>query len=257
MLSHEEEYFFDLNGYVLVKGALPLPTVSALREFLAPLAHDLALFDINFLWTTALANLIDAEPVYSKLNHILGPTIRVDHAFAGTERFTANTRQMHHTPFLAHKGLFYDHCRGKIFTGLVGVIYCLVDGGAAGGFCCVPGSHKSAVSTPPEVFAIADNPLVRNVQQEPGDAIIFTEALTHGTYPPGPGFNRLSVFIKYSPGWMAYRRRPPQALVQGEASPTPGYATLALPPTHDETLLSARQREMLSPEIYARDRAAT
>ena len=36
---------------------------------------------------------------------------------------------------------------------------------------------------PRRLFLIEGNPLVRQIPQKAGEALIFTEALTHGTWP--------------------------------------------------------------------------
>ena len=49
-------------------------------------------------------------------------------------------------------------------------------------------------------MCIRDSPnCVRRVPAKPGDAIIFTEALTHGTLPWQANDPRLTVFYKFSP----------------------------------------------------------
>ena len=57
-----------------------------------------------------------------------------------------------------------------------------------GGFCCIPGSHKSNFSSPPQLKAVKDSPeCMKGVHQKAGDVAIFTEALTHGTLAVGSG----------------------------------------------------------------------
>jgi ectoine hydroxylase-related dioxygenase (phytanoyl-CoA dioxygenase family) len=93
-------------------------------------------------------------------------------------------------------------------SGLTAVTYCLT--GAApgdGGFCCIPGSHKSnfATSLPADVRTYRRQPhyLVQPALQ-PGDAVIFTEALVHGTAPWRAGHERRALLYKYSPGHSAW-----------------------------------------------------
>jgi Phytanoyl-CoA dioxygenase (PhyH) len=256
MLTDAERFLFDLNGYIVVKNALPNDLIVKLRTLLQPLVDGPSLIDIDFLWHEELLALADMEPVFAKLGELVGPSIRIDHAFAATEKYTYNCERMHHSPFLERSGLFYGYSRGQFFNGLVGVIYCLNELKDQGGFCCIPGSHKSLVGMPDELYAVAGNEHVRNVQQQPGDAIIFSEALTHGTYPPGDTFDRLSVFIKYAPGWMAFRQ-PLVACDIGRLSPTPGYGHGDRPALVAAETLSDRQRILLGSSVYSRDRPET
>jgi ectoine hydroxylase-related dioxygenase (phytanoyl-CoA dioxygenase family) len=52
-----------------------------------------------------------------------------------------------------------------------------------GGFCCLPGSHKSNVALPPRYMDLSKriDRAVHRVPAAAGDCIIFTEGLTHGT----------------------------------------------------------------------------
>ena len=58
-----------------------------------------------------------------------------------------------------------------------------------GGFGCVPGSHKtnfSSHSIPDAIRSFEQAaPYVEQVTSQAGDAILFTEALIHGTMPCG------------------------------------------------------------------------
>merc|ERR1711920_490319 len=82
-----------------------------------------------------------------------------------------------------------------------------------GGFCCIPGTHKSNVPMPDawRSFANGVNPVVKGVPAHAGDAIIFTEVLTHGTLPWKVDSPRNTIFLKFSPhgtSWSADYLRP-------------------------------------------------
>ena len=103
-------------------------------------------------------------------------------------------------------------------NGLSVVAYNLKDVGPYdGGFGCVPGSHKSNYGFPDEWKEMEEpGPLVERVTGPAGTAIIFTEALTHGTLPWAGADERRTIFFKYSPhsvSWSADyfdRRRLPK-----------------------------------------------
>ena len=73
----------------------------------------------------------------------------------------------------------------------------------AGGFACIPGSHKSNFLTeiPSEVRRF-ERPAhyVAQPALEAGDVLFFTEALVHGTMPWTAGHQRRALLYKYSPG---------------------------------------------------------
>ena len=68
----------------------------------------------------------------------------------------------------------------------------------------MPGSHKSNFSTgsiPDEVRSFdADRHYVVQPEVEAGDALIFTEALVHGTMTWRAEHERRALLYKYSPG---------------------------------------------------------
>ncbi len=67
-----------------------------------------------------------------------------------------------------------------------------------GGFACIPGSHKSNLPCPQEVRYYQANPAgsVTQVPMRAGDMLIFTEALTHSTYPGTASHHRRAQLSK-------------------------------------------------------------
>ncbi|HAA73842.1 TPA: hypothetical protein DCE37_01825 [Candidatus Latescibacteria bacterium] len=85
-----------------------------------------------------------------------------------------------------------------MYNGLTVVSWQLCDvGPEAGGFCCIPGSHKANCVTFPEAKA--------------GSIIIFTEALTHGSAPWIADHQRRSLLFKYSPAQQSWSSKHIQA----------------------------------------------
>jgi ectoine hydroxylase-related dioxygenase (phytanoyl-CoA dioxygenase family) len=91
---------------------------------------------------------------------------------------------------------------GRIFSGLIVVSYVLVPAADGEGFACVRGSHKSEFELPADVKDLSDRSLITVPEAEPGDAIIFTEALTHGSTPWTSSHMRRALLFKYTPGHM-------------------------------------------------------
>jgi hypothetical protein len=147
--------------------------------------------------------LIDAEPMISLVAEAIGTLPRLNHDYA-ILRYHAGDRTMFHlgntpvTPscqFRAHDGRF--------LSTLVKVVYPLTDQGTEDGcFSVIPGSHKSSYANPygrdPDGI-----PVREPVPCRAGDAIVFTEALTHGSEVNRSGKPRRTLYYAYSPCWVA------------------------------------------------------
>lgn len=154
---------------------------------------------------------------------------------------------------MRENGFFHDVQDGKITNGLVGVIYSLYDNDIeSGGFCCIPGSHKNNFPTPQEKFNVFGNPLAQFIPVKAGDAILFNEALTHGTTLATKEGIRYAVMVKYSPGWMQYRR-PADCESPAQVATTINHKHDISEGVIDPSVLSERQRNMLMP-AYSRGR---
>jgi hypothetical protein len=104
-------------------------------------------------------------------------------------------------------GQSYTFVEGRPRSGLLVVAYNLRDVHPGdGGFGCVPGSHKANLPFP-EAWRELDRDLdglVRPVTGPAGTAIIFTEAMTHGTLPWRGAGERRTLFLKYDPAAYAW-----------------------------------------------------
>ena len=96
-----------------------------------------------------------------------------------------------------------DQADGEIFNGLIAVQWALVDHDPGfGGFRCIPGSHKANFELPDA----AASDLAIDLALSAGDVVFFTEALTHGTSTWRAPYERMSLFYKYAPGYLAWGR---------------------------------------------------
>ena len=96
-------------------------------------------------------------------------------------------------------------------NGLTVVTYFLTPASeGAGGFACVPGSHKSnfTVQEIPEQVRTFEHPAhyVAQPAVEAGDALIFTEAVIHGTMVWRSQTERRPLLCKYSPGHSSWAK---------------------------------------------------
>mmetsp|Transcript_9181 Transcript_9181/g.28145 ORF Transcript_9181/g.28145 Transcript_9181/m.28145 type:complete len:210 (+) Transcript_9181:133-762(+) len=106
--------------------------------------------------------------------------------------------------------LAYSFSHGQMRTQLLTVCMQLKDAGPTdGGFCVVPGSHKSNFSIPPALADMADPELAEHVRQPAiakGDCLIFSEAVLHGTLPWTAAHQRRTVIYRFAPAGSAYGR---------------------------------------------------
>ena len=208
-MNAEEKFAFDLEGYIVIENVLSADEVAELNE----------LIDLNFetyptggpepgrevsllSWGTPIKNLIDHPRILPYLIELLGPTVRLDHDYGMFMRSGDRLGGLHGGRGGTH---WYHYRNGVMDNGLSVVTYFLSDNPAgAGGFACVPGSHKSnfSASEIPEDVRAFERPAhyVRQPVVKAGDALIFTEATIHGTLPWRAEHERRALLFKYSPG---------------------------------------------------------
>jgi ectoine hydroxylase-related dioxygenase (phytanoyl-CoA dioxygenase family) len=211
-VTDEERYRFDLDGYLVVRDALAPAQVAELNAILEtriaasvdPEAdrHRFYGTDTLLAWGQPYRDLIDHPNILPYLQEFIGDHARLDHDYADViRRGDGETGSLHggNAPF--DETFFYAHRDGRIRCGLLVVAYSLHDVNPGdGGFGCIPGSHKANYPLPAG-WTQLHQPVdcVRAVAAPAGSAIIFTEALTHGTLPWHGQRDRRTVFYKYSP----------------------------------------------------------
>ncbi|HLB03836.1 MAG TPA: phytanoyl-CoA dioxygenase family protein, partial [Gaiellaceae bacterium] len=95
-------------------------------------------------------------------------------------------------------------------------------GPGEGGFAGVPGSHKSNFPLPDDFrYFRTTGPWLQQVPIRAGSALIFSEALTHGTLPWSAEHERRSLLYKYCPGYMSWSTKYPVTSDAPEADFTP------------------------------------
>jgi ectoine hydroxylase-related dioxygenase (phytanoyl-CoA dioxygenase family) len=206
----EDRYLFDLQGYVVVPEALSADAVARLNAQIdamtaAETDPDMRTHRFGQLLgrDQSFRELIDNGPVVDVISELLGENFRLDHDYADVIRSGTGPigARLHGgaVPFRASEYYWTDG--HAIHSGLVAVAYNLKDVGEGdGGFACVPGSHKSSFRFPEAWKPLEEvHPCVRKVGGPAGSAIVFTEALVHGTLPWAGAHERRTIFYKYSP----------------------------------------------------------
>jgi hypothetical protein len=240
-LDDIERYLFDLNGYLVVKAALTTDEVSRINAVIDAMppwdqvsasSHAHTGLDrestadgnteptegpIDFYsgllleWGEPIRRLVGHATIRPYLEELLGDTNRLDHQYAifmKNDHVFAGGHALHGggTPF--DPSQYYLFRNGRMHSGLTVVSYALTDAPAgAGGFCCVPGSHKANYPLPPHFRELFDPvPSVQHVPVAAGDAILFTEALSHGCLRWNAEHERRALLFKYSPGHIQWEK---------------------------------------------------
>ncbi|MBW4563987.1 MAG: phytanoyl-CoA dioxygenase family protein [Mojavia pulchra JT2-VF2] len=216
-MTELERYLFDLQGFLVVENALSTEQIAALQ---AVLDQQIAIqdkaeaaflrFDGLLPWGQPFQDLIDNRAIAPYLFELLGEQFRLDHDYVHIIRQGLGPIG----PSLHGGGTPYDPCQyyqfknGRMYNGLTAVAYELIDvHPGEGGFGCIPGSHKSNLPLPEKWRSLEfSNACVQAVTVKAGSAIIFTEALTHGTIPWRGTHERRTLFYKYSPYPLAWLR---------------------------------------------------
>lgn len=209
-MNDHDLYLFDLQGFLTVPNALSTAQLKELNAILdehvtqdVPPDAQSHRFGGLLDWGPAYRALINPPSITPYLEAFVNRQFRLDHVYADIirgGRGPIGTR-LHGgaTPFDAAQ--YYHYHNGRIYNGLTVVAYNLHDVNPGdGGTGCVPGSHKSNFPYPDD-WRETDTlqPFMRAITGPAGAAIIFTEALTHGTLPWLGKQERRTLFYKYSP----------------------------------------------------------
>ena len=229
-MNEEQRYRFDAFGYLVVPDVLAAEQVAELRDTIKQPTEQFAPEDqkvIPLHWSKVWRDMLDLPTLSPILEELIGnpglrraqqrrarkdpqapvlpalPTFRLDHVNVHTHVGQGFKGGMLHGGWQGTGGCqFFGYHDGKFYNGLVSVTFELYDTHAnGGGFGCIAGTHKSNVALPERWRDLSRGvpDLVTRVPAKPGDAIVFTEALTHGTLPWTAEAVRKTVFYKFSP----------------------------------------------------------
>ncbi|MEZ4621816.1 MAG: phytanoyl-CoA dioxygenase family protein [Caldilineaceae bacterium] len=183
------QYLLDLQGYLVIENALSADEVATLNRLIndqqLPPPGKTQRFGsapegAGFLdWGQPFVDLLDHPTLMPILRLQLGDSFRLDRLY-GMYMNEGMGRGALHADYGAlarneqtQPGEYYSFRRNQIYDGFVVVTWNLADAGPDyGGFCCIPGSHKSHYKLPQ---SIADNP-------EACPAVIIPEAPAGSDY---------------------------------------------------------------------------
>lgn len=253
-MTPEEKYLFDLQGFLILEEALPRNLIHQLNESIDslemlddnevetlgvarryrkadnvyaqvgdPLEGNLADYDCTILaYGGNFETLIDWPRSLPYVEEMIDEPCRLD-AVSFMSRNSRGAFRFHHgsAELLPYSEYVYRDGHFKCVSVKIG--YALTDVDAKDGcFAVIPGSHKSNF-TNPLVGQIPDpsHPLVQLLPCRAGDAIIFSEDLSHGAVENQGSKVRRTLFYSYAP---AFHCRWPDLTVTAE-----GFETRANP----------------------------
>jgi ectoine hydroxylase-related dioxygenase (phytanoyl-CoA dioxygenase family) len=218
VLTDEQKFLFDLEGYLVLPGVLRSAECDALNELadrVWPRGADDGLYrrqEAVSLWGQSLVNLMDHPTLLPVMVDLLGSRLRIDHDYCIFMQQGAPSQTIHGGPRRIETDHWYHYADGVMRNGLTVATYALSDCAEGdGGFVCVPGSHKTNFMQylPPSVREQNAQPhYVRNPPLKKGDVLIFTEALMHGTRAWQADHERRALLYKYSPPHSTWRIEP-------------------------------------------------
>ena len=238
-----EKYFFDINGYVVVEDMLTAAEVAALNEAIDHNPDQIQLREGEQLLSGAakqhggraapnlkgthgrgdIMNILNwpqpwCQPFRDLLSHpralrymleLIGDGFRYGNAngismTAGAEGF------LFHGGGSPRSSYFYNFQDGRMWNGLMAVCYQLSDVNPGdGGYACIPGSHRANYPCPEDVRRLEAHPeWFKHLPLKAGSALVFTEALTHGTLPWKGSHERRTLLYRYGTGHMVYGSGP-------------------------------------------------
>jgi hypothetical protein len=221
VLSALDRYTFDVRGYLVFNDALDRRGVDQLRRVidaqrLPPADHTLERQRFGqggqlFAWDPGFADLVDHPLVVAVLRELIGPHVRLDHAYGITMRPGTAGLGLHGPAEPFDPAQYYLNPMGARRSGLLTFTWALSDGRPGeGGFGAIPGSHRAGTALPPGAET-----LVEEIPQPAGSLLVFSEALMHATLPWRGTDTRWAVLYKYSPGnsaWDPSLAAPPEVV---------------------------------------------
>lgn len=222
-MTQEERYLFETHGYLVVEDLLSRDEVDELNAHLdeydiwtnrgtAPF-DEVWTNDENFVtvgpahtWDDPFRRLIDHPKVMPYLSEVLQPQFRYDQGQVLLMKKGGGKLGLHGGGSPFKFDFFYDFREGKMFNGMVAVSYTLTDTlPGKGGFAAIPGSHKANFPCPDSFLHFEKvGPWTVHVPARAGTVILFSEALSHGTFPWTADHERRSLIYKYTPGHIGW-----------------------------------------------------
>ena len=225
----EFDYLFDLNGYYHLKKVISKKDISVANKKIEKiensnekqLPHNVHFGKKKNNKDLYISNILEIDPIFEKfaLNTIFLKLIkrvtgnsnyyRLNHAVAMTKLKRDTYTYLHMGNIPHHPKVFYFVKDKKIFSNITKILIPLCNNTSKdGGFAVIPGSHKSNFIRPYDNNPKNNTSCLIPIEAKPGDAVIFTEALAHGSMINKSNKVRriLSYMytVKYMPDWTKF-----------------------------------------------------
>ncbi len=258
-MTEQEQFLFDLRGYVVIENVLTPEEVSAgntavdhhldlVQKREPGLAQggkhlvaatgrgELRQNPLSFErpWCEPFRRMLTHSKSVDVFNEVLGAGFRLDHGPSLIQMDSITEGHRLHGGMTFDPSQYHGFNHGKMHCGLCVAAWQLTDVTPGdGGFACIPGSHKANYQPPVAVLKLdADWGCVEQVVAAAGAVVIFNEALVHGTLPWQPAERlRRSILFKFSPGFMSWGTPHEGCPI---ADPTPEEMALYEPPRRKE-----------------------
>lgn len=214
------DYEFDLNGYVILRNIINKNKINKINDILKllerkksnELPHNVFFGKEKNNSEAYISNIIEADKEFEKIaiipkiqniiSHITSNFFRLNHAVAMIKYKKKTYTHLHMGNLPNHPKIFYFVKNAKIFSNVTKVLFPICNNTEKdGGFAVIPGSHKANFNRPYNNNP-KNNKLLRHVDVKPGDAVIFTEALAHGSMINKTNKVRRVLSYCYSVGYM-------------------------------------------------------
>lgn len=214
------DYEFDLNGYIVLKNIIDKKKINKINKILksleerktTELPHNVFFGKEKNQSEAYISNIIEADKEFEKIaiipkilniiSHVTSNFFRLNHAVAMIKYKKNTYTYLHMGNLPSHPKIFYFVKNTKIFSNVTKVLIPICNNTEKdGGFAVIPGSHKANFNRPYNNNPI-NNKLLKHVDAKPGDAIIFTEALAHGSMINKTNKVRRVLSYCYSVGYM-------------------------------------------------------
>lgn len=229
-MTDEERYLIDLMGYLVLEDVLDQAELGELNRqldghgmwdggnrlgFEVVKRYNDRLVNAGYLHTAdrPIRGLIANRSLLPYLAELLGNDLRFDEGQVLLARPGAGALLLHGGGTPWEPGLGYEVRGGQIYGGHMIAAFCLTDALAEhGGFAAVPGSHKANFRCPRD-FALwrTSGQWLQRVPVRAGSVILFTDSITHGSWPWTADFERRVVFCRYVAGFVQHSAPTPVA----------------------------------------------
>ena len=215
------DYEFDLNGFVILRNIINLKKVKKMNNILQKIENstsenlpynvffgkkknDKEAYVSNVLEIGKdFEDLATHPKILNLVKRVTLGMFRLNHAVAMTKYKKGTYTYLHMGNLPMHPKVFYMVKNKKIFSNITKVLFPLGNNTENdGGFAVIPGSHKSYFERPFDNNPKNNLSVLKHVDAKPGDAVIFTEALAHGSLINKTNKTRRILSYCYSVGYM-------------------------------------------------------